>query len=303
MRSVLLPGSLILIVPPTTKGQPIPPGTTCTVPVRYGFDSSEIWSHYKIVTLKSKSDIDKIIMGKPICAILGAGVGLGQSLARAFAKEGYEIAVLSRSESGSEAALAAAKQAGSENAAFFAADFTDSESLTSALEKITSDLGKISTLIYNARDGLVFKDPLAATAEELRHSFETEVVGAHTAALAVVPGMIEDGTGTFIVSSATAALRGSANRAAYSTAKFALRGWAQCMAKAYAKKGVHFVHVRLDCGMDVPFVRQLLGDSFKPENFANPDAVAESYVAVSKQPKSAWSNEIEIRPYTEDWTY
>jgi NAD(P)-dependent dehydrogenase (short-subunit alcohol dehydrogenase family) len=236
-------------------------------------------------------------MGKPVCAILGAGAGLGKSLASAFAKEGYEIAVLCRSEVGSGAALAAAKAAGSEHATFFAADFTDSDSLTSALEKIASDRGKISTLIYNARDSMILtKDPLAATVEELRSSFEMEVVVAHTAALAVVPGMIEDGNGNFIVSSATATFRGSSDRAAYSIAKLALLGWAQCMAKAYAQKGVHFAHVRLDYGLDVPFVRQLLGDSFKAERFVNPDDVAESYVAETKEPKSNWSSEIEVHP-------
>jgi NAD(P)-dependent dehydrogenase (short-subunit alcohol dehydrogenase family) len=240
---------------------------------------------------------------KSVCAIVGAGEGLGQALARAFAKDGYEVAVLSRSEAGSAAALAAAKEGGSDRARFFPADATKPETLTEALGKVADEIGPISTLVYNPRGALAFKDPLAVTIDDLRDAFETEVIGARVAAQAVVPAMAASGSGNFIVSSAAAAFRGSATRTQNASSKFALRGWSQSLAKAYAKKGVHVVHVRLDCGMDVPLVRQMMGDKFDPENFANTDDVAASYVAVAKQPRSAWSNEIELRPYTEDWTY
>jgi hypothetical protein len=80
------------------------------------------------------------------------------------------------------------------------------------------------------------------------------------------------------------------------------RGMAQSVAKAYAAKGVHVAHIRLDCALDVPVVRQLMGKNYKPENCANTDDVAQTYLAIHKQPRSAWSNEVELRPFTENWT-
>ena len=82
-----------------------------------------------------------------------------------------------------------------------------------------------------------------------------------------------------------------------------LRALAQNFAKAYAKDGVHVAHVRLDCALDVPAVRAYYGDQFNETNTSNTDDVAESYWWIHQQPKSAWSNEVEIRPYTEEWTY
>lgn len=240
---------------------------------------------------------------RPIAAIVGAGEGLGKALAKAFAQDGFDLALLSRSEGGSALALAAAKEAGGEESRFFAADATKPETIADALRTVQREMGRIECFIYNARPDINFKDPLDFSFDELRQSFDVEVVGAHAAAQVLVPQMVEDGKGSLIFSSATAALRGSAMRTTYSTGKFALRGYAQCLSKAYAKKNIHVAHIRLDCGMDVPLVRQMMGDKFNPDNFANTDDVAASYLWMHKQPKSAWTNELELRPFTEDWTY
>src|SRR6476469_9078161 len=100
---------------------------------------------------------------------------------------------------------------------------------------------------------------LAIEYAELRDILEIEVVGALAAAKAVMPAMIDKGRGTVIFSSATAAFRGSAGNPLYAIGKFGLRALTQSLAKAYAKEGVHVAHVRLDCDLDVPIVRQLMG--------------------------------------------
>ena len=82
-----------------------------------------------------------------------------------------------------------------------------------------------------------------------------------------------------------------------------MRGLSQSLAKAYAKDGVHIVHVRLDCDLDVPGMRELYGEKYDPAKLARPEDVAESYWLTHLQPNSAWSNEIELRPYSEEWTY
>lgn len=243
-------------------------------------------------------------MTRSLCAIVGAGEGLGQSLAQHFAVNGFDIALLSRSEKGSAAALGAARNGAPDAAVqYFQADAMTPETVEQGLAKVAADMGEIDVLIYNVRGGMNAKPPLDMSFEELREIYEIEVVGAHAAARAVMPAMIERGHGTLIYSSATAALRGSGTNPLYAIGKFGLRALSQSLAKAYARHGVHVVHVRLDCALDVPIVREHYGDKLKTEDMSNTDDVAESYLWVHRQPKSAWSNEIEIRPYTENWTF
>lgn len=242
-------------------------------------------------------------MTNPLCVIVGAGDGLGQSLARIFAKNGFAIALLSRTEQGSREALNAAGAAAPGGVArYYAADATRPESLELALAQATRDLGDVELLIYNVRGAPSWKPPLAMTYAELREIHELEVVGAFAAAKAVIPDMIARQRGTVIYSSATAAFRGSASNPLYAIGKFGLRALAQSLAKAYAKDGVHIAHIRLDCTLDVPLVRREYGAKFKPEEAANTDDVAQTYLWVHQQPKSAWSNEVELRPSTETWT-
>lgn len=240
---------------------------------------------------------------KPVCAIVGAGEGLGASLARVFAADGCDIALLSRTAAGSADAQAAAGKANpSGRTLYVEADASKAESLGAGLKAVASQLGAIDILIYNVRGSVSFKPPLESSCDELREILDVEVVGAFAATRAVLPAMLERGSGTILYSSATAALRGSANGLLYATAKFGLRGMAQSVAKAYAAKGVHVAHLRLDCDLDVPIVRQMRGASFNKENAAQTDDVAQTYLWVHKQPRSAWSNEVELRPYTETWT-
>lgn len=241
-------------------------------------------------------------MIKPVCAIVGAGAGLGRALAAKFGAEGMDVALVSRTAAGSAESLEAAQAAGA-RARFFAADATRPESLEQALAGVTADMGDIDCLIYNARGGMMQRAPLEMSYAELEDIFRLEVVGAHAAAKTVMPAMISRGRGTVMFSSATAALRGSATNPLYAIGKFGLRALSQSLAKAYSKDGVHVVHVRLDCTLDVPDVRAWYGDRFDKETTADCDDVAASYWWVHLQPRSAWTNELELRPYTETWTF
>lgn len=235
---------------------------------------------------------------RPMCAIVGAGEGLGVALARAFAAEGHDLLLVGRAAARQSAARDAAVSAGAK-VTIEEADARDPAALTRALGAASA----AEVLIYNPRAGLTFKPPLEVTPEELQDILALEVVGAFAAARAVLPGMIERGRGTIIFSSATAALRGSGRNLLYATGKFGLRGMAQSLAKAYASKGIHVAHVRLDCALDVPVVKKMMGSQYDKSRTADTDDVAKSYVWIHQQPRSAWSNEIELRPYTEDWTY
>jgi len=243
-------------------------------------------------------------MDKRTCLIVGAGEGLGRSLAAAFAAKGFAIALMSRTEKGSAAALEAARAADpAANVRFFPGDAAQPPMLEAALARAGAEMGGCDVLIYNARPDFRHKPALEIEYDELRAILDVEVGGALAAAKAVMPRMIEKGQGTVIFSSATAALRGSASNALYAIGKFGLRALAQSLAKAYAKHGVHVAHVRLDCALDVPIVRKMMGAKFDPKNSSSTDDVAQSYVWIAEQPKSAWSNEVELRPFTEEWTY
>ncbi len=243
-------------------------------------------------------------MAKPVCAIVGAGEGLGCALAAKFAGRGFDIALISRSETRSRAAAEAAAGNNAEaKVGFFAADAVQPETIERALARTVGEMGEVEVLIYNVRSDFTPCDPLKMTYTQLDEVCRLEVVGAFAAAKSVLPTMCERKHGSLFFSSATAALRGSASHPLYAIGKFGLRALSQSLAKAYSKDGVHIVHFRLDCDLDVPIMRELYGDAYGPEKLASPDAVAETYWLTYKQPKGAWSNEVEIRPHTEVWTY
>ena len=239
-----------------------------------------------------------------VCAIVGAGEGLGAALAAKFAGEGFDMALVSRSGTGSAAAREAASAArGAVDARHYRADALEPGTVEQALQAAARDMGEIDVLIYNARGDFARCEPLDMTYEALGEVYRVEVVGAFAAAKAVLPAMRERGRGTVFFSSATAAFRGSATFPLYAIGKFGLRALSQSLTKAYAKDGVHFVHVRLDCDLDVPVMRELYGDGYEPGKLADTGDVAEAYWLAHLQPRSAWSNEIELRPAGETWTY
>ncbi len=241
-------------------------------------------------------------MSQSVCAIVGAGEGLGRALAARFASQGFDIALISRSEAGSAKARQAAA-AVTANVRHFSADASQPETIEAALAKAADEMGVIDILIYNARGEFTACEPLDMSYAALEDIYRVEVIGAFAAAKSVLPAMIKRSRGSVFFSSATAAYRGSRTHPLYAIGKFGLRALSQSLTKAYAKNGVHIVHVRLDCDLDVPYMRESYGDRYDPEILASPDAVAESYWLTHLQPKSAWSNEIELRPYTEVWTY
>lgn len=242
-------------------------------------------------------------MDRPLCIIVGAGEGLGCSLAKKFSAKGFNLGLVSRSAAGSKAALDASRdEGGKESSEFFMADAGDPRSIESACLEAEVKFGPTSVLIYNVSGHYTRKPPLELEYEELELNYREEVIGALAAAKAVVPGMIKMQRGTLIFSSATAAFRGSGTNPLYSLGKFGLRSLSQSLAKAYAKEGVHAVHIRLDCVLDTPSIARSYPD-FDREKMSSTDDVAESYWWIHEQPRSAWSNEVELRPFTEGWTF
>lgn len=241
---------------------------------------------------------------RELCIVVGAGEGLGRSLAARFAREGCDIALLSRATQSSAAAFDAVRIVAPEaRVCSFPADVAKPAEFETVVGQVEAEMGSAEILIYNVRGRTPFCTPLEMTYQALEEVLRLEVVGAFAAARAVMPGMIARGHGTVIFSSATAAFRGSASHPLYSIGKFGLRALSQSLAKSSAASGVHVAHVRLDCSMDVPLMRDLMPEASRKGDLADPDAIAETYWWIHRQPRAAWSNEIELRPNTENWTF
>ena len=185
-------------------------------------------------------------MSNPVCAIVGAGEGLGRALAAKFASHGFDIALVSRSEKHSTVAAEAVVNTNANvRVQFWAADGTRPATIEKAFATIATQMGEVEALIYNARDSFVSCEPLELTYEDLEKNYRLEVVGALASAKCVIPAMRARGKGSVFFSSATAAYRGSATHALYSIGKFGLRALSQSLAKAYSKDGVHLslIHI------------------------------------------------------------
>ncbi|RMD88380.1 MAG: SDR family NAD(P)-dependent oxidoreductase [Alphaproteobacteria bacterium] len=233
-------------------------------------------------------------MSRPVCAILGVGPGNGLALARRFAAGGYEIALLSRNED--KLAHYAAQLGG---AATFVCDARDPGSVKSAFAAVAERLGPVKVLCHNAGAGS-WAVPEETTVPDMEASFRTNALGLLVAAQAVFPGMIETGGGAIMVTGATASRRGGPKTTAFAAAKAAQRSLAQSLARHWGPKGIHVALFIIDGVIDLPRTRKMLPD--KPDTFfLKPDDIADTVFHVAQQPKSAWTFELDLRPFVEKW--
>ena len=233
-------------------------------------------------------------MSRPVCAILGVGPGNGLALARRFAAGGYEIALLSRNQDKLDHYAA---QLG--GAATFVCDARDPDSVESAFDAVAARLGPVKVLCYNAGAGS-WAVPEETTVADMEASFRTNALGLLVAARAVFGGMIETGGGAIMITGATASRRGGAKTTAFAAAKAAQRSLAQSLARHWGPKGIHVALFIIDGVIDLPRTRKMLPD--KPDTFfLRADDIADTVFHVAHQAKSAWTFELDLRPFVEKW--
>jgi len=228
--------------------------------------------------------------------IAGVGPGTGAALARAFAKEGYAVGLLSRHAESSEPVAKEIIDSGGKALAV-PTDVTSRQSVISAVGQIRKTLGPITALAHNAsgygRGTILELDP-----EQVRQSFEANVMGALHVAQAVIPDMLKAGHGFISLTGATAALRGRAGYAPLAIGKSGLRMLGQSLAREFHPKGIHVVHVIVDGQIDNPRLRAR--EPNRPvDTVIPPSAIADAIIACLRQPRTAWSQEIDIRPFVE----
>ena len=233
-------------------------------------------------------------MSEKICVITGVGPGTGAALTRRFAAGGYRVAMLARNAerlAKLETEIAGAKA--------YPCDVSDPTQVDAAAAAIERDLGSPDVVIHNAVGG-AFGSFLDIDPSVLNQNFQTNTMGLLYLARRFVPGMIARGAGALIATGNTSALRGRASFAGFAPTKAAQRILCEAIARDAGPKGVHVAYVVIDAVIDVPWTRERFKE--RPDSFfIKPSAIADELFHLAHQDKSAWSFNVEIRPFGENW--
>ena len=230
----------------------------------------------------------------PVCAIVGVGPGNGEALARRFSADGYAVALLAR-----RADLTSRLAEELPRAKAYACDVADANSVETAFGQIRADLGDVDVLVFNAGSG-VWGTIEEVSPEDFERSWRVNTLGLFLTARQAIPAMRRMGQGAIIVIGATASRRGVAGTAAFAPAKMAQRGLAESMARHLWPAGVHVALIIVDGVVGGPVTRSRFANRAE-ETFIAPAGVADIAASLVRQDRSAWSFEVEARPFQEKW--
>ena len=239
---------------------------------------------------------------KQAALVIGAGDATGGAIAKRFAREGMIACVVRRSVDKLQPLVEQIQAAGGQ-AVGFGTDARKEEEVIALVDQIERDIAPIEVMVFNIGAN-VPSSILEETARKYFKIWEMACFSAFLVGREVAKRMVARQRGTIIFTGATAGLRGSANFAAFSGAKFALRSLSQSMARELGPKNIHVAHVVVDGAIDTAFIR----DTF-PERYAmkdqdgilNPDHIADNYWHLHTQPRDAWTHELDLRPWIEKW--
>ncbi len=234
--------------------------------------------------------------GDVIVVGVGAERGVGAAVARRFAREGHRAVLAGRTMARLEAAAATLRAAGGE-AQPKMADAADEAAITALFDAAPAP----EVVVFNA--GQNFRRPFAElTLAEFEAAWQINTLGGFLVARAALRRMAPLGRGTLILTGATASLRGAAGFAAFAAAKAGLRALAQSAAREFGPQGVHVAHVVVDGGIDGERLRARTPEraaAAGPDGLLDPDSIAEAYWQLHRQPRSAWTQELDLRPWSE----
>src|SRR6185312_3751405 len=239
-----------------------------------------------------------------VALIIGAGDATGGAIARRFAREGLTACVTRRNLDKLQPLLERIRADGG-TAHGFASDARREEEVVALVEQIESTIGPIEVLVFNIGAN-VPASILDETARKYFKIWELACLGGFLVGREVARRMVaREGLahrGTIIFTSATASLRGGANFAAFAGAKHALRALAQSMARELRPRGIHVAHVVVDGSIDTAFIRENFPQRYalkEQDGILNPDHIADNYWMLHRQPRDAWTHELDLRPWME----
>ncbi len=235
-----------------------------------------------------------------VAVVVGVGEGLGFAVARGFAAAGLNVGLAARNEERLRR-LAAEIDAGGGRAFAWPVDARDEDQVTSMFAGIEKTHGPIEVVVYNA--GAQYRAPFLEIAPEMFEKvWRLACFGGFLVGREAARTMAPRGHGTILFTGATASVRGGAEFAAFAAGKFGLRALAQSMARELGPAGIHVAHVGVDGLIDTPVIRERFAEEaarLPADGMLSPDAIGEAYVAIHAQPRSAWSFEIDLRPWAE----
>ncbi|HSD09394.1 MAG TPA: SDR family NAD(P)-dependent oxidoreductase [Candidatus Binatia bacterium] len=227
-----------------------------------------------------------------VAVVTGVGPGLGASLARRFASE-YAVAINARNADYLRS-LAREIRSGGSVAFEVPGDVGVRAQVEAAFQSIRERLGPPEVLIYNAGSG-AWGNVMEITPEQFEDSWRVNAFGAFLCAARCAPEMVSRGRGVMLFTGATAGMKAGPRSAAFGPAKFAMRGLAQSLARDLGPKGIHVAWINVDGVIDLPG----RDSSLQKEDRLLPDAIAETYWHLAHQDRSAWTMELDVRPFKE----
>jgi NAD(P)-dependent dehydrogenase (short-subunit alcohol dehydrogenase family) len=234
--------------------------------------------------------------------IVGAGDSTGGAIARRFAREGFFTCVTRRNADKLQSLVARIEAEGGKARAF-GSDARREEQVGALVDTIEREIAPIEVAVFNVGGNVRF--PIREmTSRVYFKTWEMGCFGGFLMGREAARVMVGRGRGTILFTGATASLRGSAGFAAFAGAKHALRALAQSMARELGPLGIHVAHVVIDGAIDTPFIRENFPERYalkERDGILDPEAIAENYWRLHTQPRSAWTHELDLRPWIEKW--
>lgn len=235
-----------------------------------------------------------------VAVVIGAGEATGGAIARRFAREGYTVCATRRTAE-ALAPLTEAITADGGAAHAFGCDARDEDAMIRLFDHIEQNIGPVTVVVFNIGANVRF--PITeTTARVYRKVWEMAAFSGFLTGREAARVMLPRKRGTIIFTGATASLRGASGFSAFAGAKFALRALAQSMARELGPQGIHVVHSIIDGAIDTDFIRSNFPDRYAlkdQDGILNPDHIAEQYVQLHRQPRDAWTHEMDLRPWME----
>jgi NAD(P)-dependent dehydrogenase (short-subunit alcohol dehydrogenase family) len=247
---------------------------------------------------------------KPVCLVIGAGAGIGGTVGRRFAKEGYHAVLCRRSDEEGLDKLVAGIESEGGSATGFLLNAVEDDTLEERIAAVEADIGPIEVVVFNLGAQIGDRALRNTSYKAFEMGWRLATFGLFRVASAVCPLMEERGHGTILVTSATAAVRGNAGQHSHAAAMGGRRMLCQTLNAEFASKGIHVAHIIIDGAVDAP---DTLGKMLGPERFQQlresrgmendglllPSKIADTYFHLSQQHRSAWTHEIDMRSFSD----
>jgi len=237
---------------------------------------------------------------KKAVLVVGAGDATGGAIARRFAREGYIACVTRRTADKLQPLVERIRAEGGEAHAF-GSDARDEAATVALVQGIERDIAPIEVAVFNVGGNVRF--PVVETTERVyRKVWEMGALAGFLMGREAARAMLPRGRGTILFTGATASLRGGSGFCAFAGAKHALRALAQSMARELGPQGLHIAHVVIDGAIDTAFIAQMFPGRYAlkdRDGILDPEHIAEAYWQIHRQPRSAWTHEMDLRPWME----